>query len=368
MLKFSFGIANLNGKGIMWRDFFKMSRVEQMGFTTVVLLIVTSLLIYYFVPLDSSHQNNEIYLEWLEQVHASKNDDVKNQIRAQQKKLFYFDPNRISIKEMELLGLKSYVILNILKYREAGGYFRSTGDFESVYGLDSVTFVMLQPYVAIRVEKKVKKYRKKKRSYLIDLNRADQAWLSEVGVNPAVINEIINKQSDYYFSRRIEKDALVQFSLDEWRLFASSVLKVKYDQKKEAFEHFVIEINSADTSEFCLLKGIGPYYARRIIYYRNQVGGFYSIDQLLEVEGLSPIVLSDNKENIVVDPNLIQPLNIHAAGLRKMKAHPYLNFYMAKDIYEYRRTIGDFEKLSDVFNLPAFKDQDTVRLSKYLSL
>ncbi|MBI9060469.1 MAG: helix-hairpin-helix domain-containing protein [Marinilabiliaceae bacterium] len=345
-----------------------MSRVEQLGFATMFLIIIGSLLLYHFFSLEASLPNKEICIEWLEQVRVLEKETVANKNKAQQKKLFRFDPNRVSIKEMELLGLKSYVILNILKYREAGGGFWSVGDFKSVYGLDSVTFVMLQPFVAIGDEKKINKYRTKKRSYLVDLNRVDQAWLSEEGVNSEVINEIITKQSDYYFSRRVDKDSLVEFSIDEWKLFSASVLSVKYDKKKEEFEHFEIELNRADTSELCLLKGIGPYYARRIIYYRNQVGGFYSIDQLLEVEGISPIVLSDNEEKIVVDPNLIQSLNVHTASLWKMKAHPYLNFYMAKDIYEYRRVNGNFKVLSEVFSLPAFEGQDTIRLSRYLTL
>lgn len=368
LLMFSFCIVNLNGKGIMWRDLFKMSRVEQLGFATMFLIIIGSLLLYHFFSLEASLPNNEIYLEWLEQVRVSEKETVVNKNKIQQKKLFRFDPNRVSIKEMELLGLKSFVILNILKYREAGGCFRSVGDFKSVYGMDSVVFVMLQPFVVIGDEKKINKYRSKKRSYLVDLNRVDQTWLSEEGVNPVVISEIITKQNDYYFSRRIDKDSLLMFSKEDWKVFSASVLSAKYPPKKKGFDHFQIELNSADTSELCLLKGIGSYYARQIVYYRNRVGGFYSIDQLLEVEGISPIVLSDNRENIIVDASLIQPLDIHAAGLRKMKAHPYLNFYMAKDIYEYRRVVGDFKKLSDVFSLPAFRDQDTVRLSKYLSL
>jgi len=352
----------------MWRDLFKMSRIEQLGFATMFLIIIGSLFIYHFVSLDASLPNSEIYLEWLEQVRVAEKEAVINEYKAQQQKMFFFDPNRITVKEMELLGLKSYVILNILKYREAGGRFKSVGDFRNVYGLDADTFKKLQSFVVIRYEKKTKKNRSGKRSYLVDLNRVDQAWLSKEGVNSAVINEIIMKQSDYYFSRRVDKDSLVEFSIDEWKEFSSSVLRVKYDKKKEAFENFEIELNSADSSELCLLKGIGPYFARRIIYYRNQVGGFYSMNQLLEIEGISPIVLADNKEKIIVDPNLIRLLNVHTASLWKMKAHPYLNFYMAKDIYEYRRTIGNFKRLSDVFNLPAFKDRDTVRLSKYLAL
>ncbi len=352
----------------MWRDVFKMSKMEQLGFGVLSILIVISVLIYYFVPADAPSQNNEVYFEWLAQVQATPNEGGDKQVQAHKSFLFDFDPNCISIKDMEQLGLKSYVILNILKYREAGGGFRSGSDFENVYGLDSSTFSMLEPYIKIGVQKKLEKNEKKKRSYLVDLNRTDQEWLGEIGVNSAVVNEIITKQSDHYFSRRIGKDSLMQFSLEEWREFAPSILKVKVDPKMKVFEHFVIELNSADTSELCLLKGIGPYYARRIVYYRNQIGGFYSIDQLLEIEGISPVVLADNEKNITVDQHLIQPLNIQNTGLRKMKMHPYLNFYMAKDICEFRRARGRFKKLSEVFSLPAFKDQDTVRLSKYLSL
>ena len=49
-----------------------------------------------------------------------------------------------------------------------------------------------------------------------------------------------------------------------------------------------VELNSADSVTLQLLHGIGPAYARRIVNYRDRLGGFVSTTQLLEVYGFGP--------------------------------------------------------------------------------
>src|SRR3569833_3197280 len=55
---------------------------------------------------------------------------------------------------------------------------------------------------------------------------------------------------------------------------------------KKAASNVVIELNSADSAKLTELKGIGPSFARRIINYRNRLGGFINKEQLKEVYGM----------------------------------------------------------------------------------
>ncbi|NIP41489.1 MAG: helix-hairpin-helix domain-containing protein [candidate division Zixibacteria bacterium] len=47
-----------------------------------------------------------------------------------------------------------------------------------------------------------------------------------------------------------------------------------------------ININSAPADSFELLSGIGPVYAERIVKYRQNIGYFQSLEQLMDVRGI----------------------------------------------------------------------------------
>ena len=54
-----------------------------------------------------------------------------------------------------------------------------------------------------------------------------------------------------------------------------------------------IPLNSADQSQLEAIPGIGPVTATAILEHRNELGGFDSIDQLLDVDGIGPATLDD---------------------------------------------------------------------------
>jgi DNA uptake protein ComE-like DNA-binding protein len=98
-----------------------------------------------------------------------------------------------------------------------------------------------------------------------------------------------------------------------------------------------IEINKADTAELMKLPGIGPVFSKRIIKYRQLLGGFYSKQQLIEVYGITDDIVKKIADEIYVDTSLISKLNISKADFKVINAHPYITFEQTKAIFDLRR-------------------------------
>lgn len=53
----------------------------------------------------------------------------------------------------------------------------------------------------------------------------------------------------------------------------------------------IVNLNTADQAALETVPGLGPVKAGAIVAYRTEIGGFTSIDQLLEVTGIGPATL-----------------------------------------------------------------------------
>lgn len=124
----------------------------------------------------------------------------------------------------------------------------------------------------------------------------------------------------------------------------------------------VIELNSADTVALCNLKGIGAGRARMIVRYRESLGGFVSLSQLLEVYTIDSSLYAELLPQLVLDPNLIRPLQINSDSIY----HPYLNQKMARVVVNYRKQHGPFQSIDDLRQVKALDLPTLERLAPYL--
>ena len=124
-----------------------------------------------------------------------------------------------------------------------------------------------------------------------------------------------------------------------------------------------IDVNSADTVELKKIPGIGSGIAGSIVRYRERLGGFYALNQLEEVKHVTPDLLKWFK----LENDSVRKVEINKAGLDKLRAHPYLNFYQAKIIIEHRRKKGPIKSLSQLALYEEFAEKDLNRLSAYIS-
>ena len=137
-------------------------------------------------------------------------------------------------------------------------------------------------------------------------------------------------------------------------------VKAHYQEKIKPGEHVVL--NTADTAALKTIPGIGPYYARKIIEYGKRLGGYVSVDQLDEIEGF-PL---DAKEYLTIEGATPHKLNVNTLSLNELRKHPYINFYQAKAITEYRRLHGPIHSLSNLRLSKDFPPETIKRLEPYV--
>lgn len=129
---------------------------------------------------------------------------------------------------------------------------------------------------------------------------------------------------------------------------------------KKAAAGEMIELNTADSATLTELKGIGPSFARRIIGYRNRLGGFCRKEQLLEVYGLDSDRYAGLQAQVSVNPSEIKRTNINTVNFEMLSRFPYLSYKQANAVIQFREQHGQYESLADLKNI-AIMDKNTIQ-------
>lgn len=124
----------------------------------------------------------------------------------------------------------------------------------------------------------------------------------------------------------------------------------------------MLELNSADTLALCKLKGIGAGRARMIVRYRESLGGFVKLSQLLEVYTIDTSLYTELLPHLTLNPRLIRPIQINSDSIY----HPYLNQKIAKVVVNYRKQHGPFQSIDDLKQVKAIDSPTLERLAPYL--
>ena len=127
-----------------------------------------------------------------------------------------------------------------------------------------------------------------------------------------------------------------------------------------------VDINAGDSAAFDALPGIGGSYSRRIINFRNRLGGFYKVEQIAETFGLPDSVFQKIKPLLKISGNDVKKLNVNTAKEEELKAHPYIRWQLAKVITEYKKQHGDFKTLQDLKKIMTIDEETYNKISPYL--
>src|SRR5215831_2320933 len=224
-----------------WKEYFIFTKKERVGIITLIFIIGACIVLPFFCPSPTSSDQLQKQLSLLQKHQTDQTRSENENIDGEEKKvttktrlettLFEFDPNKLPVKDWLRLGVNEKVVHTIQHYLEKGGHFRRPEDLGKIYGMQEQVVKRLMPYVRINSEPlPAKKWSEKKRE-------------------------------DSPFK-------------PTWRTFSGPA-------------NTPIEINSADSAAWVALPGIGPWFAHRIINFRDRLGGFVSVGQVAETYGLS---------------------------------------------------------------------------------
>jgi competence ComEA-like helix-hairpin-helix protein len=229
------------------------------------------------------------------------------------KLLFDFNPNLIDETQWESLGLPKYMADRIIKYKQKGGKFKIKRDLLKIYGFPPALYEQLYAHILL----------------------------------PDTIA----------FNRKFERNEK-QTEKKEFKPFTA-----KKENTIAAFN-----LNRADTTQFKQLKGIGSALSKRIVKYRDLLGGFISKEQIREVYGLDSTVIHELFQFGYLEENApFRKLNVNTASVQELDAHPYISPKIANIIVTYRQQHGKYTSIENLYNIRVLDKATLEKLTPYLS-
>ncbi|PCJ81588.1 MAG: hypothetical protein COA57_14140 [Flavobacteriales bacterium] len=400
------------------KDYFTFNRRERNGILVLLSIIVLLLFAINFMhwfysktTTDFSEFEEEIDIfltaqnqEDSQKKFYSKNTEKKSEAHIE---YFKFNPNNLAVEQWEKLGLSEKQVQVIYNYEAKGGKFRSKEDVKKMYIISDELYEKLQPYIDIPEEKR----ETKKENYAVfkvqllssstQIDVKPENFKGLTGVKENKVNGLykytigwgksiqavekfkyVAKQKEFesafvvaFFKGdqvSIAEANKINLSLPKQEISHPSgnlAEKPKYEKKswKKEYENLMIELNAADTAELKKLRGIGTSFSKRIVKYRDLLGGYQSVKQLKEVYGMDEERYQGIKNHISVDASKIRKININTATTEELKSHIYIKWNLANAVVAYREKHGNYPLIEDIKKTDLVNDVLFAKLAPYLT-
>lgn len=302
-------------------NFWELSERERKGYVLLLMLILLILVApwayrHFFISrpveqpslalLDSLVLSNTDGAKYPPKVHDYSNFNTATEPYSKKTKvpLFYFNPNQLPEEQWLALGFSTKQVQVIKNYERKGGRFRSKADLAKIYAISDAQFQRISPYL------------------LFDT-------------------------------------AIVKKSTSSVSGNASYATKPKT---------LLIDLNRADTSELKKLYGIGSAFSKRIVNFRERLGGYSSVEQLADIYGLSPELLAAIRPQLYIDSSFpMQQIPFRTATVADLMRHPYINQKIATLLLRYRDQHAPIKGITDLENILALPEGFLRKIEPYLS-
>ena len=286
------------------KSYFKFSSEQRLGVFVLFAIIISVQLAYFFTDFSSVSNDSPEKEKWLSL--QSQIDSLKQEKLDYVPKMYPFNPNFISDYKGYKLGMSVSEIDRLLAFRKQNKYVNSPEEFQAVTKVSDSLLNAISPYF------KFPDWVKNKKEF--------------------------KEYKKYPNSAFVKKEKIV-----------------------------IIDINQATQEDLIKIYGIGEAISLRILKFKENLGGFVSMEQMKDVWGLSPEVIENLNSHFKVSalPD-VKKVDINNASIKELSQFPYFNYQIARQIVTFRSMNGDFKNVDDLTKIKGLSIEKANIIALYL--
>ncbi|MBK5214863.1 MAG: helix-hairpin-helix domain-containing protein [Flavobacteriaceae bacterium] len=296
------------------KSHFTFNKQQRSGILLLLLLIISLFCIYWFVDFseeDTLDTSSTEIVSIQNELDSIRLVEIENR----KPKKYPFNPNFITDYKGYTLGMSNEEIDRLLQYRKEDKWINSAEDFKRVTGVSDSLLAELSPYFKF------------------------PDWVT----NPKPKSNFKNYKSEKGFS---------DLPAGAGNSFAQK-----------------IDLNKATEEQLQQVSGIGEALSKRIVSYREKLGGFSNDVQLYSVYGLDASVVQRTLNLFTVkSPKDISKINVNTASASDISTVPGISFEMAKKIWEYRRLHEKISSIQELEKIEGMTERKLQLIQLYLSV
>ena len=284
------------------------TKADRIAIITILSIVAAVVAVCYIYPLAMSrttlaNRGNLDSLLMLQDaaVVASRNIDTDE---ASTLMPFDFNPNDMTDEQWQQMGLSERQIRSINNYMNSGGSFKIKADFAKLYCISEDEYAVLEPYIQLPDA-----YSKQGKTY--DRSKGNKTYDPKKTSSP----------------------------------------------RRDNAKAFVVDLNVADSATLMTIPTMNKYMASRIVRYKNNLGNFVEVGQLLEVKGIDTASFQAMVPYLAMSQVDVEKINVNTFDFKSLLRHPYLNYDQVKSIVNHREKRGfivDWEQLRTLLDDKGF--------------
>ncbi len=301
------------------KSHFWFNKSQRNGIFFLALIIILLQLIYFFVvpmfQIDNQVDDDAMALLQHE-IDSLKQINLTEKEYNSEVKIYPFNPSYLTDFKGYQLGMSPDEIDRLLKHRGDGKFVNSAKEFQEITNISDSLLADISPYFKFP-------------DWVLNTKENSKKWGNKYK-NARVTNEET-------FTKVEEKPIEIR------------------------------DINTATATDLQLINGIGEKLSKRIIDYRNKLGGFLIDQQLYEVYYLDKEIADKvfSRFKILSKPYIIK-VNVNTATFKEVLSIIYIDYELTKKIFEYRDEVAEIQSLEELKKIPDFPIDKYDRIALYL--